>query len=476
MFKMDVLPLCYTQRCTQDMTINLTLDPRIRKDGTQAIIFQVVDGREYRKKAFTGITIEGKYWDKKKQRVRNKYRNSDTLNDTLDELGGKIRTATDKYDTKQFNREQVIAYISGKTNFDTVDDYVETVIKDSRSRPTYIDYRTAINSIKTHTKIDRPLLFHEVNYNLLDKYKSAWKEAGLSPTAYNSNLDKIRAVMNDAHRKNYIYEKFTLDRRLKLPVKRKPLQTATPDDILAGIEKISNIYDWQAVGFWVLMFMTRGMYPADVVTFANANIKLPVFHPEMLDTYGTPRLDRFYLLHERSKTATRGNAEMKIRLDEEHRILIDMLKESVVRTHYPTKPEIVPPWDNWLAIFNYHPTKHYELHNNVWDYYKKRVKHLTGLPYKAARKTFNTIALELAVSDTVRRILLGHADPTVLRHYDNTRTERFEKQVEDAHIAVLSDFRLNDLLFALKEKWNTIEKPDVDFDFEYPTGDSDIPW
>lgn len=58
--------------------------------------------------------------------------------------------------------------------------------------------------------------------------------------------------------------------------------------------------------------------------------------------------------------------------------------------------------------------ENYTLHKNVWDYYKKRVTKLLGYSYNTARKTFNTYALELQVSDTIRRVLLGHTDSSML--------------------------------------------------------------
>lgn len=420
------------------MTIRLLLDPRLRKDDTHTILIKIVDGKEYRKKISTPLTIEKRFWDKHKERVKNTYENSQILNKKLDELNVKIRTALDKYATKQFTRKQVVAYVSGKTDFDTVDGYIETVIKNSRTKPTYIDYRTAINSLKSHTGYTngQKLLFHEINFKLLSDFRLKSIEVAMRPTSFNSYLTKIRAVMNDAYDKGYIFDKFKLDKRLWRKGKRKPIQTATPDQIFKGIEKIKTIYDFQAIGFWVLMFSLRGMYPADVVNLSLANL-----YPKEGTT------DAFlHILHTRSKTSESTNEDLVIRVDD---IVIDLLfalKNSIVYTHLSKKPQIVARLGDLLKIFDYNPNKEYVLHQNTWDIYKKKIKRLTGLPYKTARKTFDTIALELAVSDKIRRVLLGHAEPSVLANYDNIQSARFQEQVEDAHRDVLKDYKVHEII------------------------------
>ena len=68
-------------------------------------------------------------------------------------------------------------------------------------------------------------------------------------------------------------------------------------------------------------------------------------------------------------------------------------------------------------------------------------------------------ALELAVPETIRRVFLGHADPIMLVHYDNTQTERIQKQVEDAHIVVLKEFRVEEIVRGLMFKTNILDVP-----------------
>ncbi|MET6990049.1 phage integrase SAM-like domain-containing protein [Sediminicola arcticus] len=437
------------------MTINLKLIKRPLKDGTCNIVFDILDGRSYRKKILTGITIEPKHWDEKKGRVKASYANAIILNKALEEFRIKVNTCEDKYQTKQFSRQEVVSFLEGKVGFDSVDEYIETEIKESRSGATYIDYRTAINSLKYYTDIKDKLLFHEVNYGLLDRYKRNFLKSGKRATSYNSNLTKIRAIMNDAYNKGFIFEKFELPKGLRMASRRSEIRTCTTEDFKEAILKVKSIYEWQALGFYLLMFCTRGMYPSDIVNFKMANFDGINDMSKFCDSKNK------YLVHRRAKTKNRGNDDMWIMIDDYPTYkLLKTLKYSIIFTHYKSKPEIIPSFDDEIAIFKYDVDTQYDVHGNVWDIYKKKVSRLLGYSYKTARKTFNTYALELSVSDTIRRVLLGHTDDSMLAHYDNLNTKKFVKQVENAHKKVLRDFKASELMELLLEKIKALEVPD----------------
>ena len=95
------------------------------------------------------------------------------------------------------------------------------------------------------------------------------------------------------------------------------------------------------------------------------------------------------------------------------------------------------------------------------DTYKKRVKKLLGYSYKTARKTFTTYALELQVSATIRRILIGHQDQSVLSHYDNLSTKVVMEQVEQAHTSILERFKASELTQLLMDKLEDIKAPEL---------------
>lgn len=459
------------------MTITLSQVNRPLKNGNCNIIFDVVNGRNERKKIITGIKVLPKDWDSKHFRVKKTNKDSKDLNFRLQELTNKMLTAHAKYDAKQFNYSQVISFLEGKTAFGSIDEYIETEIKNTRSSATYTDYKNAFNSLKLHTSFKGKLMFEDIDYTLLDKFKRQTLSLGRSGASVNSYLKKIRAVMNDAYDKGFIYERFELNKKLRVPTRRTVIKTSTPDDFKKAIDKIESIYDWQSLAFYLLMFCTRGMYPADIVNFKRANfqnkdMKMKILnlitneYEEMDFLGGMLHLEGYdYLVHRRSKTSKNANEDMYIRVDKFPTLkLIHALKYSIIYTHYDKKPEIIPSLEDYISIFKYDVVKDYNLHSNIWDYYTKRVKKLLGYSYNTARKTFNTYALELQVSDTIRRILLGHADSTMLSHYDNLNTEAIREQVENAHKNVLERFNAPELTNLMMNKLESMNMPDVMYD------------
>jgi site-specific recombinase XerD len=470
----------------QFMRCNIYLWSKPLKNGFKKVKIDIQNGRAFRKYVNTDLRVNPKHWDSKKQRVTKSHQNPRILNNALDELQKKLRLAEDKYHTGQFSEIEVVSFLEGKTKFESIMEYVETEIKNSRTSATYIDYKNAINSLKIYTiGKEQLLMLEDVNFSLLSKFKKNALANGLSGNSVNSYLNKIRAVMNDAYDKGFTFTKFEINKKLRVSVKRKPIKSCTPEDFENAIDKVENIYDWQALGFYLLMFCTRGMYPADIVNFKFANFQnadMPMTVQNTLTgeyfeddiPIGKVCLDGYdYLIHRRSKTENRSNADMIIRIDKYPTLdLISKLKYSIVLTHYAKKSSIIPTLEDSLSIFQYDVNKDYELHSNVWDTYKKRVTKLLGYSYKTARKTFNTYALELEVSDSTRRILLGHSDPSMLSHYDNLDTETIRKRVEDAHTSVLRRFKTSYLMDLMVEKLKEINAPELLYNDSFWVGNT----
>ena len=113
------------------------------------------------------------------------------------------------------------------------------------------------------------------NYNMLSEFKRNAINNGVKATSLNSYFKKIKAILNDAYDKGFIYTKFTLNKNLKSPVQsnEERIQTIDPEDFNEAISKVSSIYDCQALGLYLLMFGLRGMYQADIVALKDATPK-----------------------------------------------------------------------------------------------------------------------------------------------------------------------------------------------------------
>jgi len=204
------------------------------------------------------------------------------------------------------------------------------------------------------------------------------------------------------------------------------------------------------------MFGLRGMYLTDIVALKDAEFKQNDFNKK--DRY----LDIFndghkYIIHRRVKTKNSSNDDLIIRIDFFIPLLINNTKRLFEITH---KDRGIISSNNY-ALFDYDLNDNI-LHKNVWDVYQRRVKKLLGYSYQTARKTYNTYATELEMSNTVKDILLGHAPQSINeRHYVNRRTIKLSEKVQQAHTEILEDFRFSELAMKLYKKMSEILKDET---------------
>ena len=429
------------------MTITLRFMNKLDRYGRNTIRYDIshtdFQGVKLRKAVSTGIKVLSKDIDVRNWRVKTSSINQKELNVALESCKEKVSIALTKFETKQSTFQQVISYLKGDVDYGSVDKYIETVIQDSKSVQTYNDYRSTLKAFKKHLSIPpkQEVSFQEYSsYELLDKFKRKASES-IANTTINSYFAKIRAVLNDAYEKAYIHDKFELKRGLRLPPRpSKKIETITSEEFEKAIEKANDIYEVQALALYLLMFGLRGMYNSDIVALKDAEYKCNDFDKK------NPYLNLFndgnkYIIHRRVKTKNRSNDDLVIRIDDNIPFLINMLKKLFKITH---KGENILS-NNKLALFDY-DLNDLKTHKRIWGRYQKKLIKLLDYNFKTARKTYNTYATELEVSNTVRNILLGHSPQSVNeKHYINRRTIKISEKVQQAHTEILEDFEFERL-------------------------------
>ena len=429
------------------MTITLRFMNKLDRYGRNTIRYDIshtdFQGVKLRKAVSTGIKVLSKDIDVRNWRVKTSSINQKELNVALESCKEKVSIALTKFETKQSTFQQVVSYLKGDVDYGSVDKYIETVIQDSKSVQTYNDYRSTLKAFKKHLSIPpkQEVSFQEYSsYELLDKFKRKASES-IANTTINSYFAKIRAVLNDAYEKGYIHDKFELKRGLRLPPRpSKKIETITSEEFEKAIEKANDIYEVQALALYLLMFGLRGMYNSDIVALKDAEYKCNDFDKK------NPYLNLFndgnkYIIHRRVKTKNRSNDDLVIRIDDNIPFLINMLKKLFKITH---KGENILS-NNKLALFDY-DLNDLKTHKRIWGRYQKKLIKLLDYNFKTARKTYNTYATELEVSNTVRNILLGHSPQSVNeKHYINRRTIKISEKVQQAHTEILEDFEFERL-------------------------------
>ena len=442
------------------MTITLRLKNTLDRYKRDTIRYDLShsdsQGNKYRDRINTGIKVLVRDLDTKNWRVNKTNPNQLELNKALEDAREKIHTALNKFDTKQFTYLQVVEYLKGEIAYKTVDDYIETVIKSSRTSYTYNDYKSTLGAFKKHLNIDKEtkITFSEfTSFKVLDEFKQKTQKNGIAGTTINSYFNKIRAIVNDAFNKGYVYEKFTLPRSLRVATRpSRKIETIVSEEFETAIDKVKDVYDAQSLALYLLMFGLRGMYLTDIVALKDAEFKQNDFNKK--DRYFDIFNDGHkYIIHRRVKTKNSSNDDLIIRIDFFIPLLINNTKRLFEITH---KDRGIISSNNY-ALFDYDLNDNI-LHKNVWDVYQRRVKKLLGYSYQTARKTYNTYATELEMSNTVKDILLGHAPQSINeRHYVNRRTIKLSEKVQQAHTEILEDFRFGELAMKLYKKMSEIQ-------------------
>ena len=442
----------------QKMKCRLSIRNHIKSDGRQPLQIDVQFGREYRKIIKLDISIEKKFWDATNRTIKHSHPNYKILVKAIRDIKAKIDEGVDRFHTQQISRQQLINFLSGKSDFSDVDTYIESEIKRSRTPQTYKDYKFAFGSFKLHTgNKGRILKFEDINTKLLKDFKGNYQRAGNSNNSFNSIVNKIRAIYNDAYDNGIIYDPLKFPRNYKLPQQRTKFTRCTFEEFEIAIKRVKNLRDWEALALWLLMFCTRGMYFADFTTMKMADIK---DHKNFEAWFGK---DRKYIEHRRHKTKARANEPMFIRIDDYPTFaLFKLIKYSFAYRYYRKNPAAVADINDEISIYGYKIEDSINLHQSIINGYQKTIRNLLPKqPHKNARKTFNTIARELSVPAHIREILIGHQDDSRLNNfsYNDNQTIEMARQVEEAHTSVLKSFKAGELMRLLEAKLTTLKAP-----------------
>jgi len=435
--------------------------------------YRITDGRKFRKEYKTDIWVNAKYWLASQKLVSSLHPNSEDVNRQLKALKDKIFEATNKFNTKRFNREQVINYIEGKSDYSSLKSYVETVLKDVKSNQTYVNYRGNLNAVET--AIGRKLTFellHQESYQMFEKFynisKQRIKEGTFSAKSYNSYRKTISSICNHAKEYKAIHESIEVPKQfMRLSTNGTvEISSFTSEEFKDRIGEIKTIYDWKALSFWLLMFSLRGFYQADLVTMKEKNIE-DGKKPKKGKRNETSRQltkywrDEQYLFQPRSKT----NVEMLIKLHKTPILsLLEVVKNVIVYLDFPNplRTDVVASINNKIEIYDYAPISNAKFHKNMWakSQEKMRIK-FEGLVFKTARKSYSTLMTKMGYKSEDINVQLGQSCQYLLNNsYVNYRDAELIKMVDNIHLKVLNEFKVDELRRLMFDKLKDVIQAD----------------
>lgn len=441
------------------MGVGLYLKP-VNKDGRSLIYLRAKKGNQTFIKT-TSLKVKPSDWNPRNNQVKGTALDSIIVNRKLTEITNNMNLAWSLFESGSYTWDELCVKLGGgsATSNENLQGFLETVLKAKYdNKNSYKTYEGVVQAVLKEAGTDKVLL-GELTNEFIDKCVQGWKKR-LSPTSVRTYLTHLGKIKNLAYQKGLISEPFI--RRDEWKVKRgssiKIVETVKTEDFLEAIPNAKNIYDIQALYFYLLMFSLRGFYQADLVTMHQYETN--VNEPDLPD--GSILLDskkRRYIKHRRSKSGEL----MEIRMDVEPIFsLMYTIRDTIKITHsqkinkrtgepFKKGADVYSPneLEGWFFKYDINNTT---VHKNVWDVYQKSIRRLLGKPFKTARKTFESYALKLAISQDIRYKLLGHANPTIKAHYQDWEWDELKQQVDEAHQLVLKEYRVEEIYKAIDNK------------------------
>jgi len=424
------------------MGVGLYLKP-VNKDGRSLIYLRAKKGTKVFQKS-TSITIKPSDWLTRNYQAKGTALNSIIINRKLIEITNNMNLAWSLFENDSYTWDELCRRLNGGSPEEGVEGFIEDVLKPRMKLTTYQSYKYSYKALLKVLDVST-MSFKELNYDAIDKAVMIWKNQEKSPSSIETYLKHLGVIINEANDRGIVNYRFEKKKKWRVKKHTKVVESATTEQLLDSIKNVNNIYDFQAFAFWLLMFCMRGLYPRDI-----AKMHLH----ELVN--GSEQYKKRYVKHKRSKTGEPMNILYSCEPTEQ---IINSLKCSITFTHLnrsSSYPDVYPKGWHTLIMFEYKE----EEHKNVWDVYTKRCRKIIGVPFKVARKTFESYALLLDVSAEVRYRLLGHQDRSIKSSYQNWEWDRISAKVDEAHLKVLKEFRVKDVWYKLRKRGKEIGLPE----------------
>jgi len=413
-----------------------------------------------------GVFIDPKLWNKSLSRVEVNHENCEAINDILLSYSKKMLDVRNKYNLKQIDFDTAVKMLSSDESATSIKEYIRTVFSEFKEAKHAKNCLDSVITVGNHLEISE-LLFSDITELNLIRLRNKLLGEGRSPHTFNTYVRNILTVCNHAKKRKYIYQDFSFAGEVKAKTPPMPvIKTASPDDIYRAIDNIDTTFkslrsytktlrEFEAVGFWLLMFCMRGFYPEDIHDLTSRDLDYD-FERE-IDSIKKGYHDDKILgrelvyMHRRHK----GQMPMNMLMIPPIHQLINILRKLVAITHPNISFSVFPDFLNtrtelikmkqkeeidFLKIFSITNKKSPKLFANTWRLYRKKAKDI-GLPeFKVARSTFMSIGLELGIPDSFGRALLGQMDQTISKHYKDMSRPGIVGKMAFYHLSIIREF------------------------------------
>ena len=438
------------------MRVSLYKKNRVNKANLNPIMFQVTLSRGVQKRVSTPIAVKGKFYSN--GQVSTKHPNHNDINVALRELRNKGEEAEQQFMVGKLNNmSEVVAFLNGRQNAESVDSFLHTILKPDISVANYDDNRHCLNGFKRLMGIKGDLMFNEVTNQLYARFHSIGKkeieQGNKSPKTIKKYGQSVLYICRQAFYYEQRKERIDIySKYLKFPKVDKEPVYHTWQEIEFAIKNTYTLEQWQSCALWLLMFGLRGINNVDIVNISDKLLKeiKEVRGKEKLVSVENKDFNReLYLDYKRSKTGV----PMIISVFPPILTLIKYLKNTVVKTHIDKRCKnrgIIKGLEDRLNIFEYDSRNQKKFHRQLWKQRQNKFSVLStdSIEFKNARSTFFQVAQSIySTLDT--KILVGHKMTDVTEAYASVRQADVIRKMNRQHIEVLKKYNYEKLVKTL---------------------------
>jgi len=438
------------------MGYGIYLKATVNKQGKSALFYLVKSGSKQIKRGL-GIKVKPSDFNTRTYQVHAKAENTVIYNEKIDAVHTLLKKAWSLYESETYDWEEMVSFLGGSKPDMDILTFCETIIKPNETESQYKGVLEAYGAVRK--VLGRELEFADLSERTVDicvkDWKSRLRSASLKTYKYYFSI-----IINTAYKKKltpYKYEPQKKWRKSRDKTNKKTgrafISTSTPEQFLKAIDNSKTLLDIEALGFWLLMFGMRGLYPTDLCNIHKYEWEIQLDPPQSK------------LFHQRNKT----NEPMDIVYSYPFDDLTHKLRGWLEVTHgYKTN---VKTGKSFLRTKEYILSKNekqegwfFNGYNKVtWGLFTKKLRHLNFSQMKDARKTFDTIATTLPISQAVWYHLTGHELEGVKKAYSSKDWTEISEQIDQAHEQVLAKFNIDTIYPKLIDKANKmLEEQGID--------------
>jgi hypothetical protein len=265
------------------------------------------------------------------------------------------------------------------------------------------------------------------------KFKANALFNGIKISSVNAYLKKLKVIVNKASKQDLIVNNKIFDNTLiekankKEPEKRK----ININDIEKAIFSSKDVYELQAISFFITMIMFKGMTPIEMVKYKHLKTSSITASKDNYIVYKSKGVNKF------------------VKYNENMFKLIQTIKTSLYFTHFNKNPELLSSYNNKYEIFNLNISQEIKKHKNLWNIYQKKIKQLIGVSFRAANTIYIDFINNIEISQQVREILLGKIDASnIIFDHENV----LNNQINSVQNKMEVEFQLGKLIALIENK------------------------